>query len=515
MNGSFIKVKLQTAKKWKQQQRYREAEQELLEALKEAPEHPTLKISLADVYYHLNRLNDAHQLVKEVLKAQPHNPYALYLCGLIAYKQNQLSRALEYFQSALQIKPDHFYSRKMLIIILMKQKKWDEALTHIHRALEVRPGDVFLLTQQARAYRAKGQFKQALKVLEELVQKGERNEFIRRQLIELKARESGKNAQEIFREISSALNLSGEKDHPELWQIQAEMLRQKGDLKGAMRAFQQALRLDPDNLYLRKQLAFLYKKIGNREKAIEYMTEIFLQEPGDVFLRNSLASLYKKHYGTWQWVKLLKEALHRHPDQVNLYGLIKKYRAQLDALAELKLSLSGAEEQIKELEYIPLKFPEKTTVMEPLHRYFIQYLLLTSRIPAFDEFIGKAREDSSTAGKIRKSWNSEEIRAAYQQWIFWVHFYLLSKEISGPDEVIYRWKREAEYWPVVWIFNESEVLITRLKAGSRKKKPVVKHRAGRILRIPPDCVWSGAVGNWPLASRKDIESLTNLLNSRI
>jgi len=513
MSGSFIKVKLQAAKRWKQQQRYQEAEKELLEALEEAPDHPTLKVSLADVYYHLNRLSDANRLLNEVLKAQPHNPYALYLSGLIAYKQNQLNQALKHFQSALQIKPDHYYSQKMLIITIMKQKKWEEALAHIHRALEYHPNDTFLLTQQARAYRAKGQYQKALKILEDILRKGEDNEFIRKQLLEIKALTSGKNPEEISQEISAVLNLPSQKERPELWQIQAETLRKKGDLQGAIHAYRQALRLDPKNIYIRKQLAFLYKKLGDWEKAAEYMTEIFLQDPSDVFLRNSLSSIYKKHYGTWQWVKLLKEALHKHPDQVSLYGLIKKYRAQLDSLAELKLSVSEIEEQIKNLEYEPLELPVQAMVMEPLHRYLIHFLLLTNRLPTFNEFIQKAREDSSTAGKIRKSWKSEEIRFAFQQWIFWIHFYLLSKEMPEPDETMYRLKREAEFWPIVWIIDNTEVLLSSLTSGSRKKKSVVKHRSGWILRVLTNYAWSKKIGDWPLAAQEDLSALINILKN--
>ncbi len=511
MSESFIKAKLQAAKKWKQQHRYPEAEKELIEALKDAPDHPTLKISLADVYYHLNRLNDANRLINEVLKTQPQNPFALYLSGLIAYKQNKFNRALKQFRSALQVKPDHSYSRKMLITILMKQKKWEEALTHIRQALETQPEDTFLLTQQARVYRAKGRYREALEILERLVREGEDNEFIRKQLLEVKALTSGKKPEEITRELSAALNLPDRKDHPELWQIQAEALRKKGDLPGAIKAYHQALRLDPDNLYLRKQLAFLYKKSGDWEKAAEYMTEIFLQDPSDVFLRNSLSSIYLKHFGTWQWVKLLKDALYKHPDQVSLYGLIKKYRSQLDSLADLKLSASEAEEQIKYLEYEPVELPMQPMAMEPLHRYFINFLLLTNRIPSFQEFIQKAREDSATAGKIRKSWKSEEIRAAYQKWVFWVHFYLLSKEFPKTDETMYRLKRNADFWPIVWILVDNEILLSSPSPGSRKKKLVVKQRSGWVLRVPPDFAWSKMIGSWSLANREDLLKLTNIL----
>lgn len=511
MSDDFVRVKIQAAKRFKKQKRYEEAEKELLEALETAQEHPDLKMHLGDIYYHLGRYRDAERLVKEALNKRPNNSYALYLSGLIAYKQDRPDKALEEFLAVLQVKPDHFFSRKMVVILLLKQQQWEEALTWVNRALQQNPEDAFLLTQLARIYRAKRQYRQAIEVLEKLQQREQDNPFVRRQLMEVKALSSGKSVDEITSEISSMLSLPSQQNRPELWQIQAENLRKAGKLAQAAQAYQQVLKMNPESDYVRKQLAFIYKKLGDWEKSEAFMTEVFLRNPADVYIRNSLYSIYKQYYSLWQWVQLLREALNRHPEQVNLYGIIKKYQSQLDALKDLKMSSGEMEEQFMKIEHrqIPLSGPWDH--LQPLHNYLVKYVTMTHQVPSFQEFMTKAYSDKSVSRKIRKSWSQDEIQAAYQHWLFWIHFYLKSRELPDLEDAMFRASQDKEALPVVWILNKKEIYFTIVQSGKEYKKPVIQYRNGLLIRISWQFEWTGRAGHWSLASQDNLLEILSLL----
>lgn len=513
MDRTLVKAKLEAARRLKQQQLYAEAEKELLQALDAAPRDAAVRVSLADVYYHLQRYREARHLIEGVLKDYPRHLYALYLAGLIAYRRRLLPEALDYFRAVLQMKPDYLPALKMALTVFIKQKEWDEAFRMAGRALALQPDDPYLLSQTARVYREKGNPREALALLEKIVQKGEDNEFVRKQILELKAQLAGKSEKEITREMASVLKQAEQRNRPEVWQIQAENLRREGRLAEAAEAYQQLLRLEPENEFALRQLAYIYKKLGDREKAAEYLTQLFLKNPGDPVIRNSLYAIYRQTYSLSDWIKLLREALQLHPDYSPLYGLIKKYRARSDALANLKMSAGEFAGQLSEIEFRRLPPVPLPATLKPVHQYLINSLVLGGRVLPFDEFMGRLRRDSRLAHKLKKSWTDDFLRFAYQYWLFWIHFYLLSREMAPVAEAMYRLALRPRLSPVVWEIRRREVSFEPLAPGARVRKSVVKDARGVILRIPPDYRWSGRSGDWVLATGENLQELASWLKT--
>ncbi len=511
MELDLIRVKLEAARRFKRQKDFRQAEKELIEALEIDPGNVLVKTHLADIYYHMNRISEAERMLKEVLHKEPLNIKALYLSGLIAYKKQELEKALEFFQNILKIKKHYFPAQKMVVTILAKMHKWDEALTWTHRALEIHPNDSFVLTQLARIYRAQKKYNEALDVLDKLRQQGKDNEFIRKQIIELKALCTGKTEEQISQEISSMLNLPSQQNRPELWQIQAENLRKKGKLAEAVEAYKKLLMLDPENDFARKQLAYLYKRLGEWEKAVEQMTSLFLKNPSDIYLRNSLYSLYREHYSLYSWIQLLKDALKRNPEMVSLYGLIRKFRSQLDLLAELDINVEKFEALLEKIEYREIIEPSNVKIYRPVLEFLLRYLLAQKMLPSFGEFLNRLKSEERIVSKIPKKTPEEAIAYIFQYGIFWIHFYLVSRQLSELDATAFRLDLVPELAPVVWIFQKKEIHFEIVSLDKKIRKPVIKSRGVLRLRIPEDFLWSYTIKNWKLANLQDMASFIEQL----
>ncbi len=512
MDDTFVRVKLEAAKRFKKGGHFYEAEKELREALEVAPADLKVRTALADVFYHLSRYHEAEKLINEVLSVKPDDTYAIYLAGLIAYKQQKFGRALQDFSAVLQIKPDHYYSQKMVVLLLLKQQKWDEAHAMINKAMMQNEDDPFLMNQLARVYRANGDYDKAIGILENLQKLNRDNEFVRKQLLELKALKANKSPDQISTEISALLNISSQKNRPELWQVRAENLRKAGKFAEAIDAYQGLLKLDPENSYARRQVAFIYKKMGDAEKAEEFLTPLFLENPSDMYVRNTLFSIFKEHFGLWQWIKLLQEALVRHPDQVNLHGMIKKYRSQLDSLRGFDWTSEKFEEELAGIEHQNYSYNLRQDSFLPLHRFLLRYLKSIKEIPGLTELIEKAKKDQRVARTLHKTANGGEIRPFYQSWLFWIHFYVLSKQKSGIEEVLYRPAAHDDGGPVTWIVRKKEYYLNIHDYSDRAVKKVVRRGKGWTIRIPVDLPGTGQAGAWPLASPSDIVKILSWLD---
>lgn len=507
MARSRFQEKLRLARRYKEQGAYPEAAEVLREVLAEHPDQPAAMVSLADVYYHQKRYPDAIRLLQKVLNKQPRHPFALYLMGLIAYRQNRTGKAKEYFEKVLELNPGHLSSLKMLALLRIREDKWKEAWELLQRALRQAPDDPFLLVQMARVYQHQGNFPKALELLEKAEKLGSGTDFTRKHILQLRAQLSGKTPEEISRQMAEEGPPEEEQSRANLWELKAEKLQKAGKLPEAIDAYREALQYTPENDFLKRKLAFLYKRMGELEKAEELLVPLFLKDPADPIIRNSLYTLYRERDHLDGWLEILKAALELHPEQKQLFGLLRKFRQEVDALRSLTLTTEVFEAQIQQVEYHKLPFLKPGKEVQPFHQFFVHLLLSQQEVFPFELFYEKIRYDVKLKRKIRKKWNSEYFRSLYQFWMFWVHFYLQSREVEEIPEAMYRIKPRNNYAPVCWTVQEREVLFELLEAGGRKKKEIVKQRQGWAIRLVLPYSWSQQVGSWKLASREDLLQL--------
>ncbi|MGI9515838.1 MAG: O-antigen ligase family protein [Pirellulaceae bacterium] len=95
---------------------------------------------------------------------------------------------------------------------------------------------------------------------------------------------------EIFREVADLLDLSG-RDDLEYLQAKATVLEELDDIPGAIDARRNLVRLNPDRLYLRVQLAELYMRANQLRKAEEVAQYLVSREADNVNYYNLLTRI--------------------------------------------------------------------------------------------------------------------------------------------------------------------------------------------------------------------------------
>lgn len=144
-------------------------------------------------------------------------------------------------------------------------------------------------------------------------------------------------------EISYGLLRDGEADsdaakkNPE---VQAE-LRDK-----ARQAYQQALKMDPNNLEAHKHLAKLYTKMGDFERALEVYKKIMPKHPKDASLWHDLGMCHHRRKDFNESARCYQKALELEPenrDYLKKFGLTLAWLGQTDhALAYLTRAQGAA-----------------------------------------------------------------------------------------------------------------------------------------------------------------------------
>jgi type IV pilus assembly protein PilF len=102
---------------------------------------------------------------KEIHSAEIH-----YNLGVQAQQAGNIQEALSEFQRAIQLDPDNAESRNALGILLhLSFKRPDEAIEHYQKAIEVRPNFSEARTNLANVYLDQGQYDQAIKLYEQVL----------------------------------------------------------------------------------------------------------------------------------------------------------------------------------------------------------------------------------------------------------------------------------------------------------------------------------------------------------
>lgn len=96
-----------------------------------------------------------------------------------------------------------------------------------------------------------------------------------------------------------------------LWGSHAEI---NGHYAEALEAYEKALICDPYTDYVRRKLPILLLKMGENEKAIEWLQQAIQEQPDTIPLYLFLANLYARQSNSKEAIKLYNKALNLDPD---------------------------------------------------------------------------------------------------------------------------------------------------------------------------------------------------------
>ncbi len=317
----YIDTKLDIAFKLKEIGDYAGAEEELLEGLNRAPDNNLLLTSLGDLYCRQDRLDEASSMADEVLLREINNQRALIIKGDVSLKKRKYKDAVEYFRTAMSV-GENSYISKRLIQSLMKNNEFSEAVNICQQSLSKRPGDVKTLTFLARCYKNLKFYKEATDIYEGLVKKCRDDKFLYREYIEVKS--ADKPPEELVKELDSILKVSSVSGNVHLRLFLAGKLKDLERFDEAVKHYRLALEQMAGDIYILKQLGFCYMKMKHFNDAISVLSKVFLHDPGDYYVKTSLISACKKTGEIEALVKLIEEAIKKHPSEKKLWGLKKK-----------------------------------------------------------------------------------------------------------------------------------------------------------------------------------------------
>ena len=144
-------------------QRYEEAVNEFRKAVAANPESVAARVNLGAALTQSGDLNGAVEQFEAALRIEPGKANAHYNLAVLLARQNKHEQSIAHLRSALNVEPADQSARFLLAQELNKSGRVDEALAEYAR---VDPSNEAALLEQVRLLYRKGQFKQALDVLE-------------------------------------------------------------------------------------------------------------------------------------------------------------------------------------------------------------------------------------------------------------------------------------------------------------------------------------------------------------
>ena len=240
------------------------------------PVNPTFARNLADLYFsELNRFDEAIHLYLGLLKSHPRDIETLINLGHICEAVGRGEEAKTFYRRALEIEPWNSEARQALAGQPLQQAP--------ARPASAKSSETLL--DEARERVQQGQPDQARELLEQAIAQNPRSAIA----------------------------------HNDLGVVAYQL----GDLGAAQVAYEQAVKLEPDNMNFRKNLADLYfVAVGRPDDAIHLYLELFKEYPRDIEILSALGQIcqavgrpdeaktfYRRALEVEPWNKEVREAL--------------------------------------------------------------------------------------------------------------------------------------------------------------------------------------------------------------
>jgi tetratricopeptide (TPR) repeat protein len=322
----FSRIKWEKAIDLRKRGQFREAEDELKEALDEQPESPALRASLAQVYLRQERLIEARSLADSILAENPQYPESLYVLGEIFSRQNRLEDALQsYRQAALGDKRPYLFLR--IARTLRRMERYEEALATLEPVLLSKKDNRSFLKEKALTLNRMGRSEAALAVYEELRRLDPGDNFVRKEVVRLKS--ENRSRESTIQELEKVIQIPSQKNDAQMHGLLGQELKDSGRLLEAAAAFHRAGELEPGNPYFTKQEGWCYYGLGEYAKAVECLSLAFQKDPHDYYVRGALQKIYTSTGRIRDFVHLLEAILKEHPDQVKLMGILNSMKKKM------------------------------------------------------------------------------------------------------------------------------------------------------------------------------------------
>lgn len=289
------------------------------------PEDPYLLSNFGHLYFLMGDYKQALTFIEMAGQRTPLNPFLINLKVEILLKLERTEEAEEILKE--RAKEADLAAVKKLVKLYLRQERFEDALTRIKSSLQRIGYERDLIISQAEILIKMDGKDEAAECFKKVIKEDPKDEFAYSRLIKLRLEE--KNAEEIGSELKTLLSIPSKAENASLRILLAGAYKEAGKFEEALREYQAAVRLNPDNLFIRKQLGFCLSKMKDYEGVIPVMKECFIANPEDHYVTTTLLGAYRKTSRLKEALELVSEVIARYPGKKKLWGIRKKIEKEI------------------------------------------------------------------------------------------------------------------------------------------------------------------------------------------
>lgn len=243
------------------------------QAIELAPHIPAFHNNLGNAYKRTKQFNLAQIHYFEALRLKSPYPEVHNNLGGLYYQQGQIQEAILQFEKSLHIQPQQTHTRKNLANSYMQQNRLTEAILHFKKILESTPDDLTIIHNLGMALSILKQYKEAYPFLKQVLQQDPNSIEILYQLAVIEFSFGHLDeAKKLYLKL-----LALKKDHNYAIHNLATIYLRQNNKEKALDYYRQALELNPSNLTAQHMINAL-SGIAHKEGApVGYVNDLFNQ----------------------------------------------------------------------------------------------------------------------------------------------------------------------------------------------------------------------------------------------
>lgn len=266
------------------------------------PENLNLKVKLGILYTDAKKYQRAVSVFKDLLVAAPNSDKVLYYLGAIYQEMNQIQESIEYFNqipSSSGLYTDSSVQMANMLSTLAqnefhasKESKWkDQFLAHVNKKIEeFKDMRVEFAVIKSGFYEGVGQYKEAMETM--AVVQDEKGFSTQHKYYLANLYEKEKKYEESTNLMMSIIEKEPKNAHA--WNFLGySLLERGGEMERAFEYIQTALKISPNDGYIRDSLGWYYYKNGKVKEALKELNMAFKMVPDDVEILKHLAQVHK------------------------------------------------------------------------------------------------------------------------------------------------------------------------------------------------------------------------------
>lgn len=147
----------------------RDSKDEFQKCINLDPKNTDAMLRLGELYFDVKKYDDAIKLIDQALKVNPYIARAYFLKGMIFLENKDTAKAVSSMQTAVE-QDSKYYDAYIQLGLVFTHKGNPIAIDYFNDAINARPGDVEAYYDKGMFYQSTGDYDNAIKAYQELLQ---------------------------------------------------------------------------------------------------------------------------------------------------------------------------------------------------------------------------------------------------------------------------------------------------------------------------------------------------------